>query len=193
MQRQDGPDWGQPFRETRQQMQLLLGLAQVVAMPLSAWTRRFGTWGERYPGLLMAAGWTTMPLFAVFFPAADPGPLLAVWLVTAVMLLLHRIEGVRLRRKGRVVHSLYSGESWVPGDPWYAKQTAEPGVAILLGIFAALECPPLGAWLIAAGLGQGLTVALAYEAERAAVREARDARLRAEYEMGLLRRELGED
>jgi hypothetical protein len=190
---QEGPDWGGPFKETRQQVNLLIAIVQIIAMPLSPWFRRFGTWGTRFAGFHMLLGWLSIPLFILFFPKADGGPLMAVWLATAFMLLLHRIEGARLRWKGYWVPSNYSGRSLVPGDEWKAKGVWEPFIAMCLGLAACLESPPVGVWLISAGVCLGFSVGLAQDEERARIRAMRDARAQAEYEMEILKRELGDE
>lgn len=189
-QRDNGPDWGGPFREARQHFQVFTGLVQIVSAPLTAWTRKFGTWGERYAGFQMVLGWLLIPVAAAFAPRDDPGPLVLFWFATTLMLMLHRAEGVRLRRRGYAPHSRYSGVSRVPGDEWFAKGTVEPLLAILAGIFACLVCPPLGGWLITAGICQGFAVGLSRDEERARIRSMRDARAQALYDMELLRREV---
>lgn len=191
-----GESFGSPeelMRDFRQGIQAFHGLCQLLSWPLSAWTRKFGTWGDRNASGYMAAGWMAMLLFALPFPKDDHGPLVGLWLATAVMLLLHRVKGAWLRKKGHWVPSMYTGDSRIPGDNWRAKGTWEPGLAILLGAGLCLWNAPVGAWLIVAGIAQGFAVGFAREEERAAVRAARDARALAQYEMELLRKELGED
>jgi hypothetical protein len=189
----EGPDpGGPPFREMRQQMQVLIGVMQIVAMPLSAHTRRLGTWGDRYVGFHMALGWLSMPAFALFFPEADVRPLLLAWLTTGILLAAHRVCGWWRTLRGYWAPSQYSGGSWIPGDEWKAKGHWEPFLALLLGMAACLYSPVVGTWLIAAAACQAVVVALAQDEEKAIVRAARDARFRAQYEMDLLRKELGE-
>jgi hypothetical protein len=194
MQRNDnnGPDLGAPFKEARQQMQLLVAAVQILSMPLSAFTRRFGTWGERYANHHMAMGWLAIPVFVIFFPQADGRPILWVWFGTAYMLLLHRVRGWRMRLKGYWVPSQYFGQSRIPGDEWKAKGQWEPFLAVVAGMAACLYNPVVGTWLITAGVCQSFAVGLARDQEKAVVRAARDARAQAQYEMDLLRQELGE-
>jgi hypothetical protein len=189
------PDWGGPFREFRQSVQITQAVVQIVSMPLCVWTRRFGTWGERFASFHMLLGWIFVPVFgALFFPKDNLGPLMAAWLLTALMLMLHRLQGWWLRKfKGYWVPSQYSGESWIPGSEWAAKGTWEPFAAVCLGGGACFFSAPLGAWLIVAGIAQGFAVGFARDEEKAIIRAARDARARAQYEMEFLRKELGEE
>jgi hypothetical protein len=194
MQKQNEVDYGAPFKEPRQQMQLFMAVVQILSMPLCVWTRRLGTWGDRFPGFHMVLGWFSILLFAVFYPNAHGGPLMIVWLLTALMLMFHRFQGWWLRTfKGYWVPSQYSGQSWVPGDEWRSKGVWEPFIAMLVGGALCFLSPSVGTWLIVAGVAQGFAVGFARDEEKAVIRAARDARARAQYEMELLRKELGEE
>lgn len=191
---QHGPDHKTPFQEMRQQVNLLVALTQIISAPVEPWLRKAGSIGERYFGFHLAMGLVAMLVLpALVFPTHDLRPVLAVLLATIFVLVCHRIKGAYLRRKGLIVHSRYSGTPFLPGDEIKAKTVWEPFLVMLAGGAMCLLSPPLGAWMIAAGVCLGFAHGYQQDAENARLRAMRDARIEAEYYAGRFRKEAEEE
>lgn len=183
---------GRPFEEERKQLGMLLAIAQMVCAPAEIWLRRGGTFGEKYLGYHLGMGLLLMFMAPpLFFPADDARPLLLAWGTTLVMAAAHRIKGAWLRRRGRLVHSQYSGDS-VFGDGIWVKQHLEPGACIFGGLAMCFLSPPLGAWMIASGLCLGFCVAWNAERDAARVRAMRDAQIENSYYADRFKQEGGD-
>jgi hypothetical protein len=180
--RQDGQDQQSPFQELRKQMNLLLALTQIISAPLEPWLRQLGTFGERYFGFHLAAGLAVLLVGPVlFFPTTDPRPALAFLIATLFVMAIHRLEAWKRRRKGFVCHSRYSGTPWLPGEEVKAKTVWQPFLAVLSGAAMCLFSPPLGAWMVTAGVCLALSHGFQQEADKARIRAMRDAQIEAEY------------
>jgi hypothetical protein len=128
-----------------------------------------------------------MPVFSsLWFPEADQRPMAGLWALTTLMFLANRIAGLWVQWRGKAhVHSLYVGTAWVRSFRGaFEVLAAIIGGGCLLGV-----SPPVGAWFILAGICLWITKAYVHDAQRARVRQARDARWDAQYMAERLREE----
>jgi MFS family permease len=188
---------GPPFKELRQQVNIILFCAQVLSAPLRAWFTVPGTWGERFADCRMALGVIILLVGPpACFPEADNRPAFVFFVATVALLLAQRIAGVWRRRKGYRMHSQYTGRSYfsyVFSNEIEVKSRYEPGLALLVGLLLIGLSPGLGCWLIVAAFAQGLCVAWAEERDNARLRALRDQRLEQAYLMEHFREEVGEE
>lgn len=185
--RQDRPGEWDPFGDTKAGCNFVMWLTQVIGAPFEAWLRRFGTWGSRAAGTPMAFGWLALLVFpALAFPREPQGPVVLFWLATTLLLLVHRIEGVRRRRRGYEAHSRYTGDSRftpaVTESQTKAKTLWEPAALFLAGGVLLAVSLPLGAYTMVAAVCLSFTAACQEEADMAHQRALRDARFEA-YQM----------
>lgn len=179
-----GADGG-PLDDFRKSLNLIQFIAQCWAVPLEAWTRKAGTWGDRYlTGIHPLVGMCILGAFPAFFP--DPTGVTAalLWgflILTLVLLAGHSARGWYRRRRGLVVHSRYSGESIFSGDEYRAKCVWEPLLVLVIGSFCFAVSVGLGAYLVIGALSLSLIHSINQEADNARLRQMRDSQIEAEY------------
>ncbi len=185
--RRDRPDGWEPLGDTKTGCNAAIGLTQAIAAPFEAWLRKPGSWGERHAGTHMALGWLALlAVPALMFPREPQGPVVLFWLATTLLLLVHRVEGVRLRWRGYQAHSRFTGVSrFTPGvtdSQITAKKVWEPVAVFLAGGLALAVSLPLGIYLMLGAVCLSFTAAYQEEADLARRRALRDARFEA-YQM----------
>jgi len=165
-----------PFHDVRQSVNAFIGLCQIISKPMEAWLRRPGTWGDRYVNHQMLLGWLFIPLFsALLFPREPQGPMLWFMVLTALVLLVHRVRGWRLRRRGYRPHSRYMGRSWVPwASSVNAKCNWEPTLVWMLVPVTIPFCVPLGVYFLVAGSALFFAANWQRDADAARLRQMRD-------------------
>src|SRR3984957_2115974 len=113
-----------------QNLNVLIGLVQIISKAGDVFMRRPGTWGSRHANFQMALSFIVLFCFGpMTFPRESPTPMLYLFVAAIALLLVHRIAGwLRSHR----VHSMYTGRSWFTGKEATAKMLLEPmGVALL--------------------------------------------------------------
>ena len=184
--------------EFRRNHDLMVGLMNIFAFPIVLWTTRLGTWGTRYLGLHAILGFLWPLVFATFHGRdPDVGAVVLFWQFSIVLLLAHRIEGVRLRRRGYQCHSLYWGRSWFePMTVNLAKQRRARLLASLVAFIAGLVCcdalsKPLGILFILGAVSKFVIDLQTFQATEARLRQMEDARLENDYYLDLYRQRHG--
>lgn len=171
---------GDPFADLKRSLDVALFVGQVLSLPWTAWTRRFGTWGENYAGFHMLCGVAALFVWAALFPRHDPAALVGFGLATCLLLAVHRVAGVVRRWRGEPApHSRYTGESRLAfgyGDAW-AKTTGEVAAGLAAGGLLVAVSVPLGAYVLCAAVCGGLVNAAEVDAERSRRTRLRDARI----------------
>jgi hypothetical protein len=166
----------------RENTSLLVGAAQCVCKPVEALLRVPGTWGERYMNFQAVLGLVFCLMFPAFYPGHDPRPMAYLALTIVCFLIIHRIAGIWRRSRGYQQHSRYSGRPWLKGkDEVGAKTTLEPLALIVIGMALLGYNLPLGAYLAICGIALWIDGAWQVAADNARLRDARDARIDAEW------------
>jgi hypothetical protein len=184
MRNQQQPQSCEPFQEMRSNVNMLVGLCQIIGKPMEVWLRRPGTWGDHFAGHQMVLGWLFIPVFTVvLFPQESPVPMVTFWGLTTFWLIVHRIKGWQLRRKGYRPHSRYTGCPWIP---WVSEINAkcnwEP--TLVMALFpVVLFNVPLGAYFLVSGSALFLAAGWQRAADSARLRQMRDARLEQQWLM----------
>jgi hypothetical protein len=180
----------QPFKEMRENYQLLVGFGQLWSAPVEMWLRRPGTTGDRNNGLHLVLGVFWILLFgALCNRPKETAPVVWFFCLTLLVLLIHRVAGIRRRSKGYRCHSRYTGQPWFPGRELWVKQWAEPTLILFVGIAIAWVTQPLGAYLIGAAISQVVCTNYQIAAEEARIRALRDAQIEQLYLMERFREE----
>lgn len=161
----------------KEQVNFLVGVAQIVASPLELVLRRPGTAGECYFNGRTFIGILLMFVFIVFAEGPHPGNAQAVWAggIAFVLLVAHKSRERLRDARGDVVHSRYVGRSWLPGDETWVKSNLEPVVALFAGLFCLAVAKGLALYLIVSSCGLAISVSFAQLEHRARVRGLRDA------------------
>ncbi len=168
----------------RNAIALIVFIARAFALSVEVCLHRTSTFGERYVGLQAGAA-----LLLIFFwpalcePGHDPDPMLTLLgLVFCLLIGIRSRIAIRRRRGGPQPHSYYSGTPWLmrfTGRMSEAKVKSEVEpffVAAVGGLMLALS-PPLGGYLIFAGLGLLITTNLGKEYERTRALDMNDAQI----------------
>lgn len=134
--------------------------------------------GSRAIALRGLAAFFLIPLWMVFFPGQEAGPLMWFWCLYVWGCVRQRVGSAQ----GDLGHSRYSGESVLRRifprcSELKVKGKIEPVFVVVIGLFLLPLNQPLGSFLIAAGIGLGASVGLGESVERAKVRELNDARI----------------
>lgn len=140
--------------------------------------------GERYfQGLKTGLVVPLILFFPVFFPNEDPRPLLAFLPLYLIMCVLHRIDIVRRRRRGKCrEHSLFNGVSklehgWPGVSELTLKCRHEPLVMLGMGVVALLLSPPMAWFFICCSAGMAVHAGLLAAHERQRALDLADAHL----------------
>ncbi|HEX4607817.1 MAG TPA: hypothetical protein VH092_06385 [Urbifossiella sp.] len=161
--------------DLRQGTDQLLFLCRVLAFPVEICVTRFGTWGPQYLDFSSVLGFF-WPLVFVGLTAPHPaGEVRAVvlfWWGSLVLLLVHRVAGLRRRARGYRCHSRNRGASWFArvSDPVGSGRSNARDCLAVVGagiVIAAVVSRPLGLLLLlgsAALLATRLVMHLAIEA-----------------------------
>lgn len=143
-----------PIEDARIAANFLVLAAQVLAAPVEVFLRR--RFGRHYFGIPSGIALLAIPMWHLFWPGEDPGPLMAFWVLFIAMQLRARIEGIAMVARGDVRHTRFNGEprlarvfKKMPQEKIKAK--IEPLVVIGIGVMFLEFSPPLGSYLIAAG------------------------------------------
>lgn len=136
--------------------------------------------GSRYLGAQAAMGLVLMPLFTVFFPHANPFPLLAMTGLYLGFCVLARVDVLRRVSKGEREHSYYSGWPYLMAifrgwSELTVKQYVECLLAFIAGILLLPLNQPLGLYLMLAGLCVGACYTAYRGAERKRLRDMNDS------------------
>jgi hypothetical protein len=184
--------------EFRRNHDLMVGLMTIFAFPVVLCTTRLGTWGTRYLGFHAVLGFIWPIVFATFHGRdPDVGAVAVFWQLSILLLLVHRIEGVRLRRRGYQRHTLYWGRSWFePATVDLAKQRRARLLASLVAFIAGLVCidaisRPLGILFVLGAVSKVVTDLLTFQATETRLRQMEDARIENDYYLELFRQRHG--
>jgi hypothetical protein len=171
-------------------MQSSLNLFQLftrsAALPVEVLVRQWGTFGERYIGLMVLTGPCWVMLFGAFYGPHPQLYWLLYFLYTMVgLLVVHRVAGIIRRWRGYHCHSVYIGDSWFQRcrgfeEPHRARMLEVLVMgAIALVLFGIAK--PLGALLLI-GVGSHVFNLMMIELSDAAkIRAMRDAQIENEH------------
>jgi hypothetical protein len=180
----------------RQQVNVLIGLAQILAAPLELAFRKPGTCGSKHFAGRAALGILAAPLLIGLIPGAGLQRAPRHEYVAAgafgfciLALAVHTSKRKEREKQGSRVHSLYTGDSIFGADPWRAKLSTEPPVAFLLGLLALTVSFGLGAYLMIGGVCLGISASASKAEHDARIRAMRDARIESEIYAGEMRDE----
>ncbi|HEX4609313.1 MAG TPA: hypothetical protein VH092_14035, partial [Urbifossiella sp.] len=171
--------------DLRQGTDQLLFFCRVVAFPVENCVTRFGTWGTRYLDFSSVLGFFWPLVFVGFSAPHSAGDVRAVvlfWWGSLVLLLVHRVAGLRRRARGYRCHSRYRGASWFAweSDRVGTGQSDARECLVVVGagiVIAAAVSRPLGLLLLlgsSALLATRLVIHLVIEAR---LRELEDLRI----------------
>lgn len=171
------------IQDARENISLLIGLSQALAMPCWVWWTKFGTAGEMFFGArLMCLGWLLVPVFPMCVMPCDPRPVYYFWIATSVLMVIHRIRHRMLRRRGYRPHSQFMGFSrlaWLWRNDCHS--TSEAVWTSGIGLILAGPFPPLGWYLVWAGLAMAVSTGYAAEQQRSMLRRVLDAKREQEW------------
>lgn len=156
---------------------LTLFLRMLIA-PVVVWTRT--GFGDRYFGFPAFFSLIFIPLWGTFFPDDNPLPLLVFWFGYIAMLAVARTAMYRRWLRGEIEHRYYNGYSRLhrlfPNASEVAmKETIEPGMVAVVGLLLVGLSPPLGMYLVFAGIGIAIDSLLIAMHQRARLLDLTDA------------------
>lgn len=158
---------------------LIHAVISLHAFTVAVFLRRPGTAGDRWAnGLFLLFALAYVPLFCLFFPPQEIGPMLYVWYASTGLTILHRLFN------DREEYGYYSGRSWLGTDE-QAKGRREVLFVAALGILASPSAP-VRAWLLIGAVCLLLEVTIERQRNNVFRRAARDARMRQAHYGGLL-------
>lgn len=183
--------------DTKATFNLLATACEVVAFPVMICTTRFGTWGVRHlASPLVLVGFVWPWIFAALYgPHPRLAGILLFWYASIGLLLVHRVQGVRLRRRGYHCHSRYWGDAWFQrGDSLEDQRRARGRMVVLsflVGMACLVACPPLGAMIAFGAVAKVFSDGLAFAAVETRLRQMEDARIENEFYLEAHRRRHG--
>jgi hypothetical protein len=159
-------------------------MAKIFSLPVELLLH--GDVGERYIGFCGGFSFLLLLFFPVFFPHSSAGPVYALLAAFVIRCLIHR--GVSLWRWWRGTRV---GHSRRPGTPHLQRllphwqegrvRRLEPGIVLLLGLALFWLTKPLGVYLIFAGIGLIVCLALSQILLLNRARDMNDAALEQQY------------
>lgn len=167
-----------PIQDARAAASFLVLAAQILAAPVEVFLRvRFG---RHYFGIPSAVALIVVPMWSIFWPDEDPGPLLIFWGLFILMQLRARVEGIRMSNRGEITHSRYNGYPRLARlFPRMAEEkikgNIEPWLVMWAGVLMLGLSLPLGSYLVAAGFSLGCVAGLMESVARARARQLHDA------------------
>ncbi len=179
MQREEPqPKGWTPIQDAKAAANFLLLAAQSMAAPLEPFLRHH--FGSRYFGIPSMLGLFIIPLWMVLWPGEDPRPIMGFWMLFILVQLIARIECVTTAARGRLIHTRYNGRPRLASvfrktPERTLKSTHEPWLAIVAGALALTFSPPLGSYLIAAGVCLAVCSSVGEAVERARALQLHDA------------------
>ncbi len=166
----------------RQQVNCMIGLAQIVAAPLELLFRKWGSAGELYHNGRSAIGVVLMVITITLVGATPLDSQVALWAggIALFLFAAHRSRQQFWARQGFECHSLYSGKSFFDrgkdlNSELRAKGYTEPSVALFAGILCLGFSQGLGAWMIAAAIALAISASISKHEAEATQRGIRDA------------------
>jgi hypothetical protein len=165
-------------------------LCEVMAFPVHIFSVRWGTWGSRHLfNLTTALGFFWPWIFASLYgPHPHLFTVLWFWLASIMVLILHRVRGLQLRRQGYRIHSKYWGDCWTQRDGSLAEQRRARErmamIALMIGGGCFLIAKPLGAMIALSAIAKLISDALTFGAAEARLREMEDARIENDFYLG---------
>ena len=190
--RRQQQEWEQkPMKEEiQQQVNMLVGIAQILSYIVRVWCSRLGTIGERYGGHQGILSIIAFPVGALMIAgpdAADYEPVLigVFMLCTLARMFAHGQERRRLANQGiHPFHSQYGGTSvfWKTGDDEIrVKQHTESTVCVFAGIVTLILSKGLGIMFIVCGVANAIAEEFERLKQLAIERQLRDAMAEQEY------------
>lgn len=166
------------FTDFRFAVNLVAWLSHTLAVPLNV-LMHFGC-GERYVGV---PGLIVVPLIGVYAAFSQPyGGGALVWFLLAyvVMCGVWRAYAVyRRKRLKQPIHTRYGGRPWLhllmPRQDELAVKRAEPVLVMMAGVAVISLNSAVGVFLIVAGLGQAMSVAIGAMIRRARLLDQMDS------------------
>ena len=164
-------------------MSIGMAIARALATSVEVFLHQGKSFGERYLGPQSVVAAAIMFCFPIFWPDRDPEPLL--WFLATYLFLLLCAKGKVAKRRARgkpMEHSYYTGRPRLlrltrgRGEV-RIKTTLEPALVLITGMVATGINEPLGAYLMLAGVGLGLTVTASAHQDRMRALDMHDALL----------------
>lgn len=157
--------------------------ARALAMSVELFLHQGKSFGERYLGPQGVVAGAIMFFFPVFWPEDDPEPML--WFLAAYLVLWMgaKVGIARRIRKGEPEeHSYYTGRPRLlrltgGRAEMQIKSSLEPALAFIAGMVICGVNPPLGSYLMLAGVGLGISVTAIVQRDRMRVIDMNDAML----------------
>jgi hypothetical protein len=171
-------------KNPQQQSQMRNGAAWIafISQTLAASVEVFlhTRFGRRYLGIQALAALVAIPIYSLFWQGQN---LDAVWLFFWLYLLgclLAKADVARRESRGDVEHSYYSGRPLLM--PLFrhigeadTKRVWEPALVVLGGAILRVQEPPLGTYLMLAGIGLGISEGMKHAIRRNRVTDMNDA------------------
>jgi hypothetical protein len=167
-------------------LNLLQFFTRSASLPVEVLLRQWGSFGERYLGLMVVTGPCWVMLFGAFY---GPHPQL-YWLLYFLylvvgLLFIHRVAGLIRRWRGYWCHSVYIGDSWFQRCRGFAEpHRARMLEVLVMGAISVVLfgiAKPLGALLLI-GVGSHVFNLMMIELRDAAkIRAMRDAQIENEH------------
>lgn len=175
---QTQPQGWTPIEDSKRAAGFAVFAARALAAPVEVCIRR--RFGSRYFGVPALVGCLLVPTWMVFWPRESALGITAFWFVYLFNQLAARVESVRMAARGDIMHSRYNGRPMLCGlfprmSERAVKASVEPVLVIAAGALAMAPSPPLGSYLIAAGVALAITHAVAAAVDRARAMELHDS------------------
>jgi len=171
------PGWT-PMQDAKQAANMFVFVAHALCSPVEVILRK--QFGSRYFGAASLGGLVAVPMWMIFWPGEDPGLLMCFWLFYLVMQFRARVESHWMLLRGSVVHSRYNG--WPRIARFLPKSSedkikggAEPTFVCLSGMLLMGISPPLGSYLLVAGVALAVTHSVLAAVERVQAIEMHDS------------------
>jgi hypothetical protein len=156
-------------------------IARALAMSVELFLHRGGSFGQRYLGPQGLVAAAIMFVFPVFWPQSDPMPLMWMLITYLALWMLAKGRIAARRAKGDTeVHSYYTGRPRLMRSTGgrgeiRIKRTLEPALVMVTGMVVLGVNEPLGAYLLLAGVGLGISVNASLQQERMRALDMQDA------------------
>lgn len=175
----------------KRQFNIAIFICAALCAPLRYWLRQPGTAGTRSVGGAEVVGFFLPLLFAGSWTVEEGGWwLVGFWWLTLFLMIVSRVKGVQIRKRGYVSHSRYDGTPLLSflGEEMKVKQNWEPLACIIAGAGLMPLSVPLGLYIVLAGFAHAIVQGYYADAERAWQQNMTDARIDMEIRAGRLRK-----
>ncbi|MEW4569543.1 hypothetical protein AB1L88_16885 [Tautonia sp. JC769] len=158
-----------PMRSVQDTAGMLLAIPKVLAFTAEVFLHT--RMGERYAGVQAVLGLPLIFIYTLIWEGHDPRPMLVFLALYVLMCLRNRVEILLRSGSAPRAHSRYTGRPrWLKYAPKVPevkfKQDYEPSLLLLFGAATATFYPPLGIYMMLAGVGLFVSVSSSLHIER---------------------------